>query len=263
MTTANAGPSPSTIYVAGVPLGYESSGDGKPLLVLPHETGRMGATELQRKLAANHRVVTPTLPGWDGTPRHEWMGSVRDMAALLNLTLDKRDVDSVNLVGLGFGAWIAAEMATMNQGRIAHLILVNPMGLQPNDGEIMDQFLLGHEAYLQAGYHDLDRMAANYSEGQPSIDDLVEQDENREMTARIAWKPYMFSQTLAQLLSEVRTPTRVLVSSDDQIVPASCGQQYADAMPNATLARLEDAGHFVEIEQPAALAQAISDFCAR
>jgi len=262
MTTANAGTDSSTIDVAGVPLSYESSGEGPVMALLPHETGSMGAGELQRLLAENHRVAAPTLPGWDGTPRHEWMGSVRDMAVLMNLTLDKRDAGPINLVGLGFGAWIAAEMATMNQDRIAHLILVNPMGLQPNDGEIMDQFLLGHEAYLQAGYHDLDRMAAHYSDGQPSVDELVEQDENREMTARIAWKPYMFSQTQAQLLTEVRIPTRVLISSHDQIVPPSCGQQYVDAMPNATLGRIDDAGHFAAIEQPAALAQAITEFCA-
>ncbi len=261
MTTANASPT-TTMELAGLSLTYESSGEGSPLMILPHETGAMGAAPFREALATSHRVVAPTLPGWDGTARAEWMRSVRDMAVLLNLALDKRDANQIDLVGLGFGGWIAAEMATMNQGRIGHLILVNPMGLQPEEGEIMDQFLLGHEAYLEAGYHDPSRMAAHYAEGRPSVDELVEQDENREMTARIAWKPFMFSQTLAELLSAVQTPTRVIVSAHDQVVPESCGRQYVAAMPNATLERIDDAGHFLELEQPAALAQAIQSFCA-
>ena len=60
----------------------------------------------------------------------------------------------------------------------------------------------------------------------------------------------------------MQTPTRVIVSEHDKIVPESCGRQYVEAMPNATLERIEGAGHFAEIEQPATLARAITAFCA-
>ena len=261
MTTAASSLATTSVELSGLPLAYAEAGSGDPLLVLPHETGTMSGAEFRELLSAGRRVIAPTLPGWDGTERHEWMTSVRDMAALLHLFLDKLGVDRLDVVGLGFGGWIAAEMATTNQARFAHLVLVNAYGLQPDEGEILDMFLFGHEAYLREGYHDEARFTAHYAEGLPSVDELVEQDENREMTARLAWKPYMFSYTLPALLSEVRTPTRVIWSREGKMTPVSCARQYVEALPNATMEVIEDAGHFVELEQPRALADAVEAFC--
>ena len=261
MTTAASSLATTSVDVAGLPLAFAEAGTGDPLLVLPHETGTMNGAEFRDLLATERRVIAPTLPGWDGSERHEWMSSVRDLAALLHLFLDKLGIDRLDVVGLGFGGWIAAEMATTNQARFAHLVLVNAYGLQPAEGEILDQFLLGHEDYLRHGYHDEDRFAAHYAEGVPSVDELIEQDENREMTARVAWKPYMFNLTLPPLLAEVQTPTRVIWSREGKMAPVNCGRQYVEALPNATMEVIEDAGHFVELEQPQALAAAVEAFC--
>ena len=81
------------------------------------------------------------------------------------------------------------------------------------------------------------------------------------MTARVAWKPYMFNRSLPPLLAEVQTATRVIWSRQGKMVPVICGQQYVDALPNATMEMIEDAGHFVELEQPQVLAAAVEVFC--
>ena len=47
------------------------------------------------------------------------------------------------------------------------------------------------------------------------------------MTFRIAWKPYMYSQTLPHLLGGVRAPALVVWGDEDRIVPRSCGERYA------------------------------------
>ena len=47
----------------------------------------------------------------------------------------------VSLVGLGFGGWIAAEMATMSPRAFRRLVLVGAMGIKPAAGEILDQAL--------------------------------------------------------------------------------------------------------------------------
>jgi pimeloyl-ACP methyl ester carboxylesterase len=85
----------------------------------------------------------------------------------------------------------------------------------------------------------------------------------REMTARIAWKPYMFSHTLAPFLGEVRVPTLVVAGEHDAIVPRACAQQYVEALPDARLEVVAGAGHYVEIEQPGALAQLVTAFVNR
>ena len=63
--------------------------------------------------------------------------------------------------------------------------------------------------------------------GEVSTDQLVAWDLCREMCFRIAWKPYMYSQTLPHLLGGVRAPALVVWGDDDKIVPRSAGELYA------------------------------------
>ena len=46
------------------------------------------------------------------------------------------------------------------------------------------------------------------------------------------------------------TPTLVVWGRDDRVVPLECGERYAKALPNARLSVVDNAGHFVEMEQP-------------
>jgi pimeloyl-ACP methyl ester carboxylesterase len=80
------------------------------------------------------------------------------------------------------------------------------------------------------------------------------------MSFRIAWKPYMYSQTMPHLLSAVRAPALVVWGDDDQIVPQSAGKAYAEKLPNARLEIVKASGHCVDMEQPAALAKLVTTF---
>jgi pimeloyl-ACP methyl ester carboxylesterase len=80
------------------------------------------------------------------------------------------------------------------------------------------------------------------------------------MSFRIAWKPYMYSQTLPHLLGGVRAPALLVWGDDDKIVPYSAGQLYARALREARLEMVRDAGHCVDMEQPEALARLVIPF---
>ena len=261
MTTTPRTWSELEVHVTGVPVPVLQGGNGAPLLVLPHDIGNPGWLPFHETLAQRHHVIVPTLPGYDGVARPDWMTNVRDMAVVMHFLLDRLDQQRIGLVGLGFGGWLAAEMATMNQRRFSHMVLVGAAGLPPAQGEILDQFLLAHEDFVRAGFRDQQNFATHYGE-QASVDQLVQWDVNREMTARIAWKPYMYNRSLPTLLAEVRVPTLVVWGGDDAVVPGSCAQQYLEALPNARLQIIEAAGHYVEMEQAEALAAAVTAFMA-
>ena len=87
-------------------------------------------------------------------------------------------------------------------------------------------------------------------------------DRSREMTARITWKPWMWSGQLPSLLRGVATPSLVVWGQHDRIVPLDCGQQYYELLADARLEIVYDAGHTVDLEQPELLAQLIADFVA-
>ena len=73
----------------------------------------------------------------------------------------------------------------------------------------------------------------------------------------------MFDRALPHVIRSVEVPTLLVWGEDDRIVPASCGEQFLQAMPNARLAVVQGAGHWLEMEQPERLAELVSQHVAR
>jgi pimeloyl-ACP methyl ester carboxylesterase len=161
------------------------------------------------------------------------------------------------LVGLGLGGWIAAELATLEPRRLETLTLVGSPGLRPPHGEIVDQVPISFEAYVRLGFSS-DAAFERVIGPRPSPEVVELWDYSREMTTRLTWKPWMFSLQLRHLLPEIRTPTLVVWGSEDRVVPRECGQLYAELLPDARLETVE-AGHLVDLEEPARLAKLIED----
>ena len=248
-----------TTDVAGGSVQYLRGGSGSPVVVLHHSIGNVGWTSFYENLAQSHEVFVPDLPGYGQSERPEWAAHPRDIAILFHQLLQKRTGDDqVALVGLGLGGWIAAEMATMHQARISSLVLVGAPGIQPDEGEILDQMLIDYHEYVKAGFHDETRYEEEFgAEPSPELKELW--DFSREMTARLSWKPYMYSRQLSHLLQEVQTPTLVVWGDDDRVVPISSAHVYERSMPNARLVTIENCGHFADFEQPDALAALVTE----
>lgn len=250
------------VRVAGSSVRLRTAGRGAPLLVLHHDIGTPEQLPFYEALAARFTLLLPTHPGYDGSERPAFMRSVRDVAVTYQALLAQRDLADVALVGLGFGGWIAAEMATMAPRAFRRLVLVGPMGIKPADGEIMDQALVSYIDYARAGFEDQGAFDRIFSPDPPTP--LLEQwDLNREMTFRIAWKPYMYNPTLAPLLGGVLTESLIVWGRQDRIVPVGVAEQYARALPKSRVSIVDGAGHFLEMEQPEALAKLIVPFAAQ
>ena len=143
----------------------------------------------------------------------------------------------------------------------SHLVLVNPMGFQPRQHEILDQFLINTIDYVRSGFENQDKYVELYT-AEPTLDQLEQWEINREMTSRIAYKPYMYDQTLPQLIGGVSTPTLIVWGAQNRIVPSVCGEQYRAAITGARLETIAGAGHFLEMEKPAELARLVREFAA-
>jgi pimeloyl-ACP methyl ester carboxylesterase len=252
-----------TVHVAGIALHLTRGGSGAPLLVLHHDIGSPERLPFYDALAERFTVLRPAHPGYDRSQRPDWMRSVRDVAVVYQALLAgheaTREAGRVSVVGLGFGGWIAAEMATMAPRAFHRLVLVGAMGVKPERGEIADQALVSYIDYVRRGFTDQAAFDRIYG-AEPPTPTLEQWDLNREMTFRIAWKPYMYNPTLPHLLGGVTTPTLLVWGRDDRIVPLECGERYAKALGDARLEIVEGAGHFVEMEKPEALAALVTSF---
>ena len=64
-------------------------------------------------------------------------------------------------------------------------------------------------------------------------------------------------------LAALRVPTLVIHGEEDVPIPIERAQTLADALPDATFARIAQAGHSVNLEQPAAVNAEIARFLGR
>lgn len=250
-----------SVTAAGTQLRLMRAGKGSPVVILHRDIGTLEQLAFYDALAERHDVIIPIHPGYSEAPRPDWVRGVRDIAVLYRSMLDGLGVRGASLVGLGFGGWIAAEMATMAPADISRLVLAGPMGVKPPTGDILDQALISYIEYVRAGFHDPRAFETNYG-ATLSTAQLVHWDLCREMSFRVAWKPYMYSDSLPHLLPGVKAPALVIQGAHDQIVPASASALYAERLPNAKLETMAGVGHLIEMEQPLALASRITAFLA-
>ena len=255
--TAEAAPQTLSVEVVGLPMSVLKGGQGPALLVLHRDTGRGGWTPLHESLALSFTVHAPALSGFDDSARPEWMRTVSELATVTGLAIDALQLGSVPILGLGFGGWVA--VAVQSPSRVSSLVLHAPVGLQPDRGEILDQFLYSTVDYIKLGFANPEHVNQLYGEA-PAEETLRSWDWNREMTTRLAWKPYMFSRALPNLLGAVSVPTLVIRSGADRIVPPRVADRYAELIPAARLVELPGAGHQADLEHPAELSALVKDF---
>ena len=247
---------------AGGRVHVSIAGNGSPLVILPDDIGVPGWLPLHEALATQHTLYLLSHPGFGRSERPDWARNVRDLAALEADVLRKLSLERPAVLGFGFGGWLAAEMATQCGPCFSQMILSAPFGLKPEAGEIFDQFLGRGPRYVRAGFLNGDCYEATYGV-EPDLDTLEQWEINREMTARVAWAPYLFNQSLLHLLPTISVPTLVVWGEDDAIIPAAEAGRWAALIPGAQSCLLPRCGHRVDLEQAEDLANVIAGFLQR
>jgi pimeloyl-ACP methyl ester carboxylesterase len=240
-------------------------GQGDPLLVLHGAGGNRGWRRWMAAVSQRYTIYAPTHPGFGRSDAADWMESIDDLARFYLWFLDVMGLSRVHLLGHSIGGWTAAELATMCPGALDRLVLVSPTGLKPEAGEVRDIFfhspeeLLGYTVHDPAGVPEWTELFG----AKPGPAEVEIALRNREMAARLTWKPYMFNPRLPQFLPRVANPTLIVWGREDRIVPVICGEQYRRLLPAATLRVLERCGHQPPIEQPDVFASLVLDFLGR
>lgn len=251
-----------TIRVGGVDVHAWVGGRGAPLLVLHGAGGNRGATRWMEQVAERYEVWAPTHPGFGTSGDAEWMEGIDDLARFHLWLIEAAKLDRPHVLGHSIGGWTAAEMATMSPGALARIVLVAPAGLKPAQGEILDIFFHSPAELRDLTVHDpatIPEWDVLFGRA-PTAAELEIAERNREMTARLTWKPYMHNPRLAQFLPRVPNPTLVVWGREDRIVPVECGELYRRALPHARLSVLERCGHLPPIEQPDRFAGLVLEF---
>lgn len=213
----------------GLPLTLDCTGEGPALLLLHGGAGPSSVTSIIEHYAGRYQVLTPTHPGYGGTPHSAHLSNVAALARTYLELLTQLDLSDVTVIGSSFGGWVAAEMAIHQTGhQLGGVVLLNAAGPQLQPRHAPDP-ATAPTAPTRAGQA-------------PSPTEL-------------GWMhaytgPTMQDPNLLTRLAAADVPALVIWGEDDPILPVQFGRDYADAFPHGHFDLIPGAGHLPFLDQP-------------
>jgi pimeloyl-ACP methyl ester carboxylesterase len=245
--------------IGPVELTLEERGDGQPFLVLHGGAGPQSVATFAGLLAEkdHNRVLTPTHPGFGGTPRPDALHSVAGLAALYVGLLDDLGLEDVTVMGNSVGGWIAVEMALLDSPRISGIVLLDAVGIEVKGHPIADVSGLAVPEIQALSFHD----PAPFRVDPTTIPDAQKtiMAANAAALAVYAGSPAMADPSLLGRLGGISIPTLVLWGESDRIVGPAYGRAYAGAIHRARFEVLPATGHMPQMETPDLVLQTIWD----
>jgi len=243
------------------PLGVtiDDRGEGRPFLLLHGGGGPQTVAGFAELLATKEpaRVITPTHPGFGGTPRPGALAGMAGLAALYRELLDRLGLDGVTVIGNSIGGWIAAELALLGSPRISGVALVDAVGIEVAGHPVTDIFPLSLDELARLSYHD----PASFR-----IDPAAMTEAQRAGMAanraalQVYGGPRMTDPSLRGRLAATACPVLVVWGEADRIADPGYGRAYADAIPGARFELLTETGHLPQLETPEKLLRVVWDF---
>ena len=252
------------VKAANAELAAIRGGSGKPLLIFHDELGYPGWMMWNERLAEKRELIIPLQPGFGQSARLDWIMNYRDLGAFYAQVTRELKADPIDVIGFSAGGFIAAEMAAADPGIFSKMVLVAPMGIKPEEGQIMDFFELTIRRHLRATVADPEgtpEFAKIYG-GEMTPEQFEAFEDARSETARIGWEPYMHSPNLPQRLYGVSTPTLIVWGDRDQMIPRGCIDAYQKAISGSKVVTIGGAGHRPEIEREYEFSRAVNEFFA-
>ncbi|MCL2733459.1 MAG: alpha/beta hydrolase [Actinomycetia bacterium] len=235
-------------------LTVNEAGAGRPVLILHGGGGPATVAGIAAHLSGGEppavRTLTPTHPGWDGTPRPAWCTGIGALASGYLRLLAERGLRDVVVVGSSLGGWTAAEMAARDTaGLVGGLVLIDAVGIHVDGEPVADFFGMDPRTAAAHSWHDPDRFFVDPA-ALPAAQRAVRAG-NQAATQVLTGDPAMADPGLRDRLAAVDLPVLVLWGASDRVVTPVYGAAYARAFPRARFQLVADAGHLPHIEQPA------------
>ncbi|MGO8947957.1 MAG: alpha/beta fold hydrolase [Ktedonobacterales bacterium] len=235
----------------------------KPTVVFIHGSGDSSLVwqEVTNRLT-EQRWVALDLPGHGqlhDRPVPESM-SVGDYAAEVEKELERLDLSQVCLAGHSLGGAIALHMALHSGSPLV----------------VRGLALIGTGARLRVAPQLLETARSDPQAAIGMLDELAVAPGHEELARRYRGQsgpstpPGILYRDLAACnafdvmadLAHISQPAIIITGEQDRLTPPKYAVFLEENLPNATLALIPDAGHYVPIEQPAALAQALTSWLA-
>lgn len=251
-----------TITVDGKTLAYNAFGAG-PAAVIIHGVGghKEDWTGVAEALAATHRVLAIDMLGFGESSKTGDDLSMPVQANAINALLDSEEITRAAIIGNSVGGWVAATFAATYPDRTERLVLIDAAGFKAMfEGAPPVNFDPGtvEEMHALIRFVINSDVAETPGLAQRAFDGYVA---SGEKAIAATWGQSLFqSPRLEDLLPKITAPTLVLWGAGDRLFPSVLAGVFADQIAGATSQLIPDAGHFPQIDNPAATIAAIKAF---
>jgi len=255
--------SPQIIDVDGLKVYYKETGpQGAPALLLLHGFGSslQAWDDWSLTLEQKYRVIRLDLPGFGLTgasPANDY-SEEKDLAILTHFA-DKLGLEKFSVVGHSMGGKMAWSLAASQPERVQALVLMAPDGF-PETKDIGTKpyevpAIMGIIKYVLPKYLVRKSIEPAFSDADALNDALVNRyfDMLRAPGVRGAILERS-NQTIytdpVPRLKAIKAPTLLIWGEQDQMIPSTNAQSYANVLSNSTTVLIPKLGHLLQEEQP-------------
>jgi pimeloyl-ACP methyl ester carboxylesterase len=203
------------------------------------------------------RIFAPDLPG-HGKSAGRGQQSIESYAQVIVNWLDILGLQRAVFVGHSMGGAIALELALHHFEHVLGLGLISTGARMKVGQEILNV------AASSTTFHRAVEIVSSASFSPLADPHLVELAAARmaEMRPTVFYGDFLACEQfdISDKLRQICQPTLVLCGAEDQLIPPQNSQFLAAQIPNAQLEMIPRAGHMVMLEQPHAVASALSKF---
>jgi pimeloyl-ACP methyl ester carboxylesterase len=233
----------------------------RTVLVLHGGGGPLTVAPIAAHLGDDARVLLPTHPGWNGTPRPEWLADIPALADAYLRLLAERGLTDVVVIGSSLGGWIATRMAADDtEGRVGRIVVIDGAGIEVPGEPVVDFASLTPREQAEHSWHEPDRFFVDPAT--LPAERVAAQRANMQTMAILTARHGMSDPALQERLGLIRIPALVLWGESDRVFTPAYGRAYAAQLANARFELVAGAGHLPQLEQPAATFAAIDAFLA-
>jgi len=253
------------VHTNGVEVAYERAGDGPPIVFVHGATSdsRMWQPQLAA-LADEFTVVAWDEPGAgrssDVPPGFGLTDYADCLAALIEVGLGPAHV-----AGLSWGGTVALELYRRHREFVASLILADTYagwkGSLPADE--VEARIEGVRQAVAAPAGSFDPTLPGLFAGDPPAEFIPLLEAMGRDVRPASMKTALTAMAEADLrdvLPEIDLPTLLIWGESDARSPLYVAEQFEQAIPQAKLTIIEDAGHVSNLERPEEFNEAVRDF---
>ena len=250
----------------GIKFRVREAGGGAPLVFLHGAGGLLPEEPLLERLAERFHVFAPLWPGYGDEPGEDLLEDMLDFTLHGFDVIEALGALKPQLVGHSMGGMIAAEMACLNPHGIGKLALLAPAGLWLDAHPIPDLFATTPwelPALLFADPEAGEKMllAGLDFSNDAALTNFMVGNARRLGTAGKILFPIP-NRRLSKRLYRLTAETLLVWGRQDRLIPPAYAARWQELVPRARLVWIDAAGHMLQAEQPAAVAEAIAEFLA-